>query len=85
MNFLFAANLLYLIRISRVFNISKNICNRYSDTQVLMRALGFDVKKADVIKIVHDIDPSNEGTVVYEQFLEIMVRTISLHRYKNIP
>ena len=38
-----------------------------------MRALGFDVKKADVIKIVHDVDPSNEGTVVYEQFLEIMV------------
>ena len=38
-----------------------------------MRALGFDVKKADVIKIVHDVDPNNEGTVVYEQFLEIMV------------
>ena len=32
-----------------------------------------------VIKIVHDVDPNNEGTVVYEQFLEIMVsRTIVL-------
>lgn len=42
------------------------------ELKVLMRALGFDVKKADVIKIVHDVDPNNEGTVVYEQFLEIM-------------
>ena len=46
------------------------------ELKVLMRALGFDVKKADVIKIVHDVDPNNEGTVVYEQFLEIMVSRI---------
>ena len=37
-----------------------------------MRALGFDVKKADVIKMVHDVDQNNVGTVDYEQFLEIM-------------
>ena len=37
-----------------------------------MRALGFDVKKADVIKLVHDVDPNNVGNVDYEQFLEIM-------------
>ena len=37
-----------------------------------MRALGFDVKKADVIKLVHDVDPNNIGNVDYEQFLEIM-------------
>jgi len=37
-----------------------------------MRALGFDVKKADVIKLVHDVDPNNSGNVEYEQFLEIM-------------
>lgn len=37
-----------------------------------MRALGFDVKKSDVIKLVHDIDPDNSGAVDYEQFLEIM-------------
>ena len=37
-----------------------------------MRALGFDVKKADVVKLVHDIDSNNMGTIDYEQFLEIM-------------
>ena len=37
-----------------------------------MRALGFDVKKADVVKLVHDIDSNNMGTIDFEQFLEIM-------------
>lgn len=36
-----------------------------------MRALGFDVKKPDVIKLVHDVDPNNSGSIDYEQFLEI--------------
>jgi Ca2+-binding EF-hand superfamily protein len=36
-----------------------------------MRALGFDVKKPEVVKLVHDVDPNNVGTVDYAQFLEI--------------
>lgn len=36
-----------------------------------MRALGFDVKKPDIVKMVHDIDPNNTGSVNYQQFLEI--------------
>jgi Ca2+-binding EF-hand superfamily protein len=42
------------------------------ELKVLMRALGFDVKKPDVVKMVHEVDPSNTGSVDYEQFLEIM-------------
>mmetsp|Transcript_20205 Transcript_20205/g.19524 ORF Transcript_20205/g.19524 Transcript_20205/m.19524 type:complete len:161 (-) Transcript_20205:1115-1597(-) len=42
------------------------------ELKVLMRALGFDVKKPDIIKLVHDVDPSNSGSVEYNQFLEIM-------------
>jgi len=41
------------------------------ELKVLMRALGFDVKKPDVIKMVHEVDPSNNGTVDYNQFLEL--------------
>lgn len=58
------------------------------ELKVLMRALGFDVKKPEVIKMVHgeliksqhfiffskfetDVDPSNIGSVDYDQFLEI--------------
>jgi hypothetical protein len=36
-----------------------------------MRALGFDVKKPAIVKMVHDVDPSNTGNVDYHQFLEI--------------
>ena len=36
-----------------------------------MRALGFDAKKPDIIKMVHDVDPNNAGSVEYDQFLEI--------------
>lgn len=41
------------------------------ELKVLMRALGFDVKKPDIIKMVHEVDPSNNGTVDYSQFLEL--------------
>lgn len=74
------------------------------ELKILMRALGFDVKKPDIIKIVHgslmlcdlhlrrhelnildssnlslgflpfeflDVDPSNAGTIDYNQFLDI--------------
>jgi EF-hand domain len=74
------------------------------ELKILMRALGFDVKKPDIIKIVHgslmlfdlhlrryelnildssnlfsgflpsesiDVDPSNSGTIDYNQFLDI--------------
>ena len=36
-----------------------------------MRALGFDVKKPDIVRMVHSIDPNNGGSVDYPQFLEI--------------
>ena len=29
-------------------------------------------KKKEVVKLVHDVDPSNEGTVDYNTFLDVM-------------
>ena len=37
-----------------------------------MRALGFDVRKQEVLKLVHEVDPHNGGSVSFEQFMEIM-------------
>eukprot|EP00968_Pinguiococcus_pyrenoidosus_P024432 scaffold4678_cov242-Pinguiococcus_pyrenoidosus.AAC.6 len=37
-----------------------------------MRALGFDIRKQDVLKLVHEVDPHNDGSVTYDQFMEIM-------------
>jgi Ca2+-binding EF-hand superfamily protein len=41
-----------------------------------MRALGFDVKKPEIVKFVNDVDPNNNGSVNYHQFLEISMLRI---------
>jgi len=40
--------------------------------KVLMRALGFQVKKKDVVKMIHEIDPANEGFCDYGLYSQIM-------------
>lgn len=55
-----------------LFDVDKTGSIDLHELKVLMRALGFDVKKPDVIKMVHEVDPSNNGAIDYEQFLEIM-------------
>lgn len=42
------------------------------ELKVLMRALGFPVKKTEVLKLVHNLDPSNEGVVKYDLCIDIM-------------
>lgn len=37
-----------------------------------MRALGFDVKKADVLKILRDYDREGTGKISFEDFNEVM-------------
>ena len=44
----------------------------HHELKVLIRALGFEVKKKQVVKLVHDVDPANEGKVDYNIFLDIM-------------
>lgn len=44
------------------------------ELKVLLRALGFQVKKPEVVKMVHDTDPTNEGLVDFALFCQIMVR-----------
>jgi centrin-3 len=39
--------------------------------QVAMRALGFDVKKADVLKILKDYDRQSTGKIVFNDFKEV--------------
>lgn len=36
-----------------------------------MRALGFDVKKADVLKILRDYDRESTGKIQYDDFKEV--------------
>lgn len=36
-----------------------------------MRALGFDVKKTDVLKVLRDYDREGTGKITYEDFNEV--------------
>lgn len=51
--------------------IPNNCCCRH-ELKVLMRALGFQVKKAALVKMVYDVDPHNEGFVDFPLFCDIM-------------
>ena len=49
------------------------------ELKVLMRALGFQVKKAQVVKYVHELDPGNDGAVSFQLFLKLMT-----DRYREV-
>ncbi len=42
------------------------------ELKVAMRALGFEPKKEEVRKILQEIDKAGEGTIKYDDFLDIM-------------
>ncbi|SBS83310.1 centrin-3, putative (CEN3) [Plasmodium malariae] len=44
---------------------------------VAIRALGFDIKKADVIELMREYDKTNSGYIDYNDFLDIMTQKIS--------
>uniref|UniRef100_A0A8C5LXJ3 Centrin 3 n=1 Tax=Leptobrachium leishanense TaxID=445787 RepID=A0A8C5LXJ3_9ANUR len=44
--------------------------------QVAMRALGFDVKKADVLKILKDYDTETTGKITFDDFNEVVTDLI---------
>src|SRR5574343_1485879 len=46
----------------------------YHELKVAMRALGFDVKKADVVALIREYDHEGTGRVEYADFLEIMTK-----------
>lgn len=42
------------------------------ELKVAMRALGFEPKKEEIRRILQEIDKAGEGTIRYEEFLDIM-------------
>lgn len=46
-------------------------CSYLSSSQVAMRALGFEVKKADVLKVMRDYDREETGKITFDDFKEV--------------
>ncbi|KAL1783311.1 centrin-3 [Sigmodon hispidus] len=55
-----------------LFDTDKDHEIDYHELKVAMRALGFDVKKADVLKILKDYDREATGKITFEDFNEVV-------------
>ncbi|CAG8628273.1 1352_t:CDS:2 [Acaulospora colombiana] len=54
-----------------LFDSDKDNCIDYHELKVAMRALGFDLKKAEVLKLLKDHDKTGHGLMDYEDFAKI--------------
>ena len=54
-----------------LFDTDKDGSLDYHELKVAMRALGFDLKKAEVLKILRDHDKSGHGLIDFEDFAKI--------------
>ncbi len=54
-----------------LFDTDKDGCVDYHELKVAMRALGFDLKKAEVLKILRDHDKTGHGLMDFDDFAKI--------------
>ncbi|KAG9411436.1 Centrin-3 [Aphanomyces cochlioides] len=66
-----------LVEAFDLFDTNKSGSVDYYELKVMMRALGFDVKKQEVVKLVEEVDIHRTGRVHLDDFLEIMRRKIT--------
>ncbi|KAJ6601027.1 Ca2+-binding EF-hand superfamily protein [Mycena vulgaris] len=59
-----------------LFDTDKDGAVDYHELKVAMRALGFDMKKAEVLKILRDHDKSGNNVMDFEDFAAIMSEKI---------
>nr|ACQ58511.1 Centrin-3 [Anoplopoma fimbria] len=59
-----------------LFDTDKDKEIDYHELKVAMRALGFEVKKVDVLKILKDYDREGNGKISFEDFNEVVTDRI---------
>ena len=67
-----------------LFDTDKDSCVDYHELKVAMRALGFDLKKAEVLKILRDHDKSGHGLMEFEDFAKISELFLSHPSHKRV-
>lgn len=61
----------------QLFDADKDGRIDYHELKVAMRALGFDLKKPEVLAILSANDPANEGNIGLEAFTRVMAEKIA--------
>lgn len=60
-----------------LFDTDKTGAIDYHELKVALRALGFDVRKPEVIELMREYDKTSSGRIDYPDFMEIMTRKIA--------
>eukprot|EP00906_Rhabdomonas_costata_P038231 RCo053966 len=60
-----------------LFDTDRNGLIDAHEMKVAMRALGFDVRKEEVLKLMEDVDRENPGQIAMQEFTEIMTDKIA--------
>eukprot|EP01006_Ploeotia_vitrea_P029924 TRINITY_DN62384_c0_g1_i1.p1 TRINITY_DN62384_c0_g1~~TRINITY_DN62384_c0_g1_i1.p1 ORF type:complete len:184 (+),score=97.51 TRINITY_DN62384_c0_g1_i1:39-590(+) len=60
-----------------LFDTDKSGSIDYHELKVAMRALGFDVRKAEVLKLMKEYDRKETGQIDYADFVDIMTTKMS--------
>eukprot|EP01050_Picozoa_sp_SAG11_P007855 SAG11_NODE_666_length_7841_cov_24.388272_9_plen_153_part_00 len=60
-----------------LFDTDKSGSIDYHELKVAIRALGFDIKKEEVRRIIVEVDREGTGTIEFPEFLSIMTEKIS--------
>lgn len=55
-----------------LFDTDKDQAIDYHELKVAMRALGFEVKKPEVLKVLRDYDREGTGKITFQGFFEVM-------------
>lgn len=59
-----------------LFDTDKDRAIDYQELKVAMRALGFDVKKAEVLKLMAEYDRQSTGKISFADFNDVMTQRI---------
>lgn len=54
-----------------MFDTEQNMSISYHELKVILRALGFDVKKSEVVQMARDYDREESGRIGFEDFADI--------------
>ena len=54
-----------------MFDTDKDGCIDYHELKVTMRALGLDLKKSEVLKILRDHDKTGHGLMDFDDFAKV--------------
>ncbi|KAL7004375.1 Calcium-binding component of the spindle pole body (SPB) half-bridge [Cystobasidiomycetes sp. EMM_F5] len=61
-----------------LFDTDKDGAIGFHELKVALRALGFEMKKAEVLKLLRDYDRNGTGVMVYDDFAKVVTEKILL-------